>query len=76
MLVLYEQTRIAATRLVWIVVILNSIKDSGLISNSQAVQIKSFGGQKGANPPCLRAWYDVGNQQRTCLATILAASVH
>ena len=53
-----KQTRIAATRLVLTAVILNSIEASGSISNgralkmySEAVHIKSFGGQKGGTSP-------------------------
>ena len=61
---------VAATRLVWTAVILNSSETSGPLSNgrivimcSLEVYIKSFGGQKGGlleppwTPPCLRACF-------------------
>ena len=55
---LHEQTRIAATRLVLTAVILNSIEDSGPISNgrthkmySEAVHVKSFGRANPLEPP-------------------------
>ena len=55
--VIYEQTRIAATRLVWTVVILNRRETSRPLSKvghfKCTVCIKSFGGQKGSlsEPP-------------------------
>ena len=57
-------TRIAATRLAWTAVILNSSETSGLVGHLKctiAVYIKSFGGQKGGSsepprtPPRLQA---------------------
>ena len=58
-LVLYEQTRISATRLVWTAVILNSSETGRPPSNGRALNVQLsgvyknfFGGQKGvrANP--------------------------
>ena len=51
-----EQTRVAATRLAWTVVILDSSETSGPVGHLQctlAVYIKSFWGQKGGSsePP-------------------------